>query len=466
MDTKRNIKYINISERKVLLRLFDMLCVLLGMYFIANFLQVSYITFDNDMTVKWVLTFLVYFLLFGHIFEMYNLKVSSSRFLVFQSILITTFTSIMFYMFTPRLTPSLPNDRIEVLYLFLAVLIPTTLWRFVYSTYIFSPRLLKNILIIGNAANVENILTIIEKKNFQNNIICYIADQPIASKESYKFIPIQEANLLEIVQNTTVDEIVLSENSINLGKNPEISKQIIYLFEQGINIKSIENLYEEITLSIAQENLNKDFYKHISFSKNHENTFYLLFVRVFDVCVAAVGLTSLMFFIPFVFIGNLIGSRGPLFYKQIRVGRNGVHFKIYKFRSMIVNAEREGKAVWASKNDRRITVFGKFLRKTRIDEIPQFLNILFGEMSLIGPRPERPEFVNNLQKELPFYAIRHVISPGLTGWAQVMYPYANTVKEQGIKLRYDLYYIKSRGLFLDFKILIKTIATVLRFKGQ
>lgn len=466
MNKKKKIKYINISERKVLLRLFDVLSVLVGIYFIANVLDVSYITFDNEMTPKWVLTFLVYFLLFGHIFEMYNLKVSSSRFLAFQSTLITTFTSIMFYMFTPRLTPSLPNDRIEVLYLFLAVLIPTTFWRFVYSTYIFSPRLLKNILIIGNAKHVQNILTIIEKKNFQNNIICYIADAHIPSKASYKYIPIQEANLLEIVQNTTIDEIVLSENSIDLSKNPEISKQIIYLFEQGINIKSIENLYEEITLSIAQENLNKDFYKHISFSKNHENTFYLLFVRVFDIFIGLLGLLSLLFFIPFVFVGNLIANRGPLFYKQVRVGRNGAHFNIYKFRSMIVNAEQEGKAVWASKNDTRITLFGKFLRKTRIDEIPQFLNILVGEMSLIGPRPERPEFVTNLQKELPFYAIRHVISPGLTGWAQVMFPYANTIREQGIKLRYDLYYIKSRGLFLDFKILIKTIATVLRFRGQ
>ena len=166
MNKKKKIKYINISERKVLLRLFDLLSVFVGIYFIARFLGVSYITFDNEMTSKWVLTFLIYFLLFGHIFDMYNLKVSSSRFLAFQSSLITSFTSIMFYMFTPRLTPSLPNDRIEILYLFLAVLIPTTIWRFIYSTYIFSPRLLKNILIIGNAKKVKNILTIIEKKEF------------------------------------------------------------------------------------------------------------------------------------------------------------------------------------------------------------------------------------------------------------------------------------------------------------
>jgi lipopolysaccharide/colanic/teichoic acid biosynthesis glycosyltransferase len=132
---------------------------------------------------------------------------------------------------------------------------------------------------------------------------------------------------------------------------------------------------------------------------------------------------------------------------------------------MVKNAEANG-AVWATKNDTRITKFGKFLRKTRLDELPQFFNILKGDMSLIGPRPERPEFVKDLEEQIPFYAIRHVVRPGLTGWAQVNYPYANTIEEQETKLRYDLFYIKERSSFLDFKILIKTITTVLYFRGQ
>lgn len=173
----------------------------------------------------------------------------------------------------------------------------------------------------------------------------------------------------------------------------------------------------------------------------------------------------MLFLIPFVFIGNLIWSRGSLFYKQERVGAKGELFKIIKFRSMVTKAEQNG-AQWAVKNDARITPFGKFLRKMRIDEIPQFWNILKGEMSMIGPRPERPEFVKELEQQIPLYAIRHVIKPGLTGWAQVMYPYAATIEEQKKKLRYDLYYIKKRSLFLDFKIVIKTINTVLYFKGQ
>ena len=132
---------------------------------------------------------------------------------------------------------------------------------------------------------------------------------------------------------------------------------------------------------------------------------------------------------------------------------------------MVKNAEKNG-AVWAQKNDVRITFFGRFLRNTRLDEFPQFVNIIKGEMSLIGPRPERPVFVADLKEKIPFYAIRHVVRPGLTGWAQVNYPYANTIEEQETKLRYDLYYIKERNTFLDFKILIKTVSTVLLLKGQ
>jgi lipopolysaccharide/colanic/teichoic acid biosynthesis glycosyltransferase len=137
---------------------------------------------------------------------------------------------------------------------------------------------------------------------------------------------------------------------------------------------------------------------------------------------------------------------------------------ILKFRTMLSDSERDG-AVWADKNDKRITPFGRILRKSRIDEVPQFINVLKSDMSLIGPRPERREFVEKLGKELPFYALRHVIKPGLTGWAQVMHPYANTIEDQHKKLLYDLYYIRERNLTMDFKIIMKTISTILFFRG-
>jgi lipopolysaccharide/colanic/teichoic acid biosynthesis glycosyltransferase len=183
------------------------------------------------------------------------------------------------------------------------------------------------------------------------------------------------------------------------------------------------------------------------------------------VLVSVVGLFFGMLLIPFIALGNMLGNKGKLFYTQDRVGKNGAIFKILKFRTMVKNAESNG-AVFSTLHDSRVTYFGKFLRKTRIDEIPQFVNILKGEMAVIGPRPERPFFVKEIAEIMPFYETRHVIKPGLTGWAQVNYSYGESLEDSLIKLQYDLYYIKHRSIFLDINIAIKTISTVLFYRGQ
>ena len=199
-----------------------------------------------------------------------------------------------------------------------------------------------------------------------------------------------------------------------------------------------------MTDRVPRDHLDYNFYKQINFSKNNDNHFYHFMQRVIDIVISLIGISFFIAILPLLFIANLIGNRGALFYTQNRVGFKGEIFKILKLRSMVVDAEKN-RAIWAQKNDSRITSFGKFLRTTRLDEFSQFFNILKGEMSLIGPRPERP---------------------GLTGWAQVNYHYANTIEEQETKLRYDLFYIKERSSFLNFKILVKTISTVLLLKGQ
>ena len=158
------------------------------------------------------------------------------------------------------------------------------------------------------------------------------------------------------------------------------------------------------------------------------------------------------------------GVSAPIFYHQIRVGKNGAHFKVYKFRSMRTDAESKG-AVWATKIDSRVTKVGAFIRKTRIDELPQIYNALNGTMSFVGPRPERPAFVKTLADEIPYYHDRHLVKPGITGWAQLMYPYGASVKDAYQKQLYDLYYIKNRSIFLDFLILLQTVEIVLFGKG-
>ncbi len=188
-------------------------------------------------------------------------------------------------------------------------------------------------------------------------------------------------------------------------------------------------------------------------------------VRVFEIIISVSGLSIGILFLPFILIGNAVGNRGTLFYTQERVGKDAKVFKIFKFRTMVKNAESNG-AVFTTINDARINVFGKFLRKTRIDEFPQFINILKGEMAVIGPRPERPIFVDEIAALMPFYETRHVIKPGLTGWAQVNYSYGETIDDSLIKLQYDLYYIKHRSIFLDLNIMFKTVTTVVFYRGQ
>jgi len=184
-----------------------------------------------------------------------------------------------------------------------------------------------------------------------------------------------------------------------------------------------------------------------------------------DITISLIGIALGMCILPLIFLGNLISIKGPLFYVQQRIGKNGKPFKIIKLRTMIVNAEQNG-AIWSTINDKRITRFGKFLRHTRLDEIPQFYNVIKGDMCIIGPRPERPYFVNELAQIIPFYETRHMVKPGLTGWAQVSTRYGSSVEDSLVKLQYDLYYIKHRSVFLDFSIAIKTLSTILYYRGQ
>jgi lipopolysaccharide/colanic/teichoic acid biosynthesis glycosyltransferase len=188
--------------------------------------------------------------------------------------------------------------------------------------------------------------------------------------------------------------------------------------------------------------------------------------RLVDLVAGLLGLGILALVTPWVALANGLASRGPLFYRQTRVGKGGRRFELVKFRSMVPTAEDGRGAVWASERDERITPVGRVLRRTRLDELPQVWNILKGDMSLVGPRPERPEFVARLIEQVPFYQARHAVRPGITGWAQVRYRYGSSIEDALVKLQYDLYYIKHQGVYLETSILVKTAAVMLGFKGR
>ncbi|WP_310417473.1 sugar transferase [Chamaesiphon sp. OTE_8_metabat_110] len=200
-------------------------------------------------------------------------------------------------------------------------------------------------------------------------------------------------------------------------------------------------------------------------SKKQPNRFDLVGRRVLDIGCGLIIAAIFIIIFPFVAIAIKLDSPGAIFYKQERVGLKGAKFTIYKLRSMVQNAERNG-AQWATKGDARITKVGNFIRKTRLDELPQVINVLKGEMSMVGPRPERQQFIDKLEHQIPNFNKRLAVKPGLTGWAQVNYGYGSTVEDAKIKLGYDLYYCKHQSLALNFQILLRTFAVVLRMQGQ
>ncbi|MGY5352986.1 exopolysaccharide biosynthesis polyprenyl glycosylphosphotransferase [Wenyingzhuangia sp. IMCC45533] len=452
-----------LSERILLLRTVDVLFLLIGLGVSNLCLNFKYINFiDNPVSTN-IFVLIAFYLGCGQVFEMFSLRDSLSRFRTTKNLFVTSTICVLIYLYTPLITPVLPSNRIEILTFFLIVFIPIFLWRnfyiVVFSNNVFSKQV---IVIAGSQARLKKIIEFVQLKSKDHSIYAYLGKEPINRIRGY----IESISEIEtLVEQSNVKEIIISLKGFTDEQVEVLNQKLIRCFELGINITSYEEYFERVTECVPEENLTKHFYRYFKMSDSHENRMYLFFLRGLDIFAAILGLFTVLFVLPFVFIGNLMGNRGGLFYHQKRVGERGETFSIVKFRSMVTTAEKNG-AQWAVKNDSRVTTFGKFLRKTRIDEIPQFWNVLKGEMSLIGPRPERPEFVKELEQQIPLYAIRHAIKPGLTGWAQVMYPYASTIEEQKDKLRYDLYYIKKRNLFIDFKIVIKTINTVLYFKGQ
>ena len=461
MTSKKKIHF-EISERKILLRLFDVFFALLALYAVSYVFEFGYFRISIH-NYYWTFVLAFYLLFFGTLFEMYNLQVASNQFQIIRSIVLTATCTVAVYLLTPILTPPLPKNRMQIVFFYVAILGALFLWRMFYQKMLASHRFYKKVLFLAEDKSVDNLIHELEKADPNYKVMGYLSTKESARKK-VKIQRVGIEDLERFIKDNAVSEVVVAQKSTD-EVPVEIYDKLLHFLENGIIIREYSQVYEASTYRLPVQYAEKDFYKYFPFSRSNNNRLYILGIRLFDIVVALIGLTVGLLLLPLLIIGNFLANRGPLLYTQERVGRNGVRFKIYKFRSMIVNAEAQG-AVFASSNDSRITPFGKFLRKTRIDEFPQFINILKGDMAVIGPRPERPVFVQQIAEIMPFYHTRHVIKPGLTGWAQVKHSYGESIDDSLIKLQYDLYYIKHRSPFLDLNVIIKTLSTVLFFRGQ
>lgn len=464
MATKNSIHF-EVSERKILLRLFDVAFALIGLYFISIEFEFDYFYLTKE-NWTWPVVLAIYITSIGTVFELYDLQASSKLDVTFKNVVLTASFTVLFYLLTPFITPFLPEKRVQIIYFYLTILIAIFIWRIAYTTLINSPRFYKKVLLIADVSDVAAMVKIISDSDPNYDIIGFVnSDIKVDDQINFKGLKeFKSDEILDVVKEQGISEIVVASNNAEVI-TPELYNSLIILLEKGHVIREYTQVYEAITHRIPVQFVGKDFYKYFPFSRSNQNRLYLFFSRTLDIVISIIGLLTGLVFLPIILFGNLIANKGPLFYKQERVGKNGKLFNIIKFRTMIKNAEKDG-AQWANKNDDRITVFGNFLRRTRLDELPQFLNVLKGDMALIGPRPERPVFVKELNQIIPFYETRHIIKPGLTGWAQVKMRYVSTVDDSLKKLQYDLFYIKRRSFFLDINIIVKTISTVIYYRGQ
>ncbi|CAN5137825.1 exopolysaccharide biosynthesis polyprenyl glycosylphosphotransferase [soil metagenome] len=464
--SQRSLVHFDVSERKVLLRLVDNIAVLLTLSVVGIIFKFDYFRI-NEYHIEWTITLLLYLNIFATIFELYDLQQAGKFDVVLKNVIITASLTLLFFVLTPFYTPSLPNNRLQIVFFFIAMAGALLLWRYTYCTLISSARFYKRVLLIGDAAELDLMITALQKSDPNYAVIGYInTGKTKILPSSPGLIRFENTPIAEIIKEKHLNEIVVADSTTrNKAVNIPILEELNNLLIEGFPIKDYTQVYEDITYRVPVQHIGKDFYKFFLFSRSNQNKLYRFFHRIFDIFAAVVGLLLCVLLIPFVWFGNLAGNRGGLFYRQERIGKNAIPFEIVKFRTMPHNSELNGPQ-WTDINDTRIPWFGRFLRRTRIDEFPQFYNIIRGEMSVIGPRPERPKFVKELSEMMPFYKTRHIVKPGLTGWAQVKANYGSSHDDSLEKLQYDLYYIKHRGLFLDLNILLKTFSTVIFFRGQ
>ena len=359
---------------------------------------------------------------------------------------------------------SLPRRGVASFVVSVSVL--TFLWRVVYIRIFTAPAFMRRVMLVGGGKTGEILLNIINDlwppPFYMVGIIDDDPGKQGSQIESVKVIGTSE-QMIGLASEYSISDIIVAISGEMQGT---MFQALLDCQERGIEITRMPVAYEELLGRVPIRLLEADWILRSFVDQARVSGFYELGKRFLDILGGLFGGLVTLIVFPFVAVATMLDSGRPILYAQIRSGRGGQPYNIIKFRTMRQDAEADGRPKWAKEDDERATRVGRFLRKTHLDELPQFLNVLRGEMSLIGPRAERPELVEMFQRHVPFYRARLMVKPGITGWAQINYGYASTVEETIVKLEYDLYYIKHRNLPMDFVILLRTPATMLGLRGR
>ncbi len=459
----------------MLLRIVDIFILNLALW-IALVLRADYPVVTNVIleTIKWFVSLTLVWLICAHFYDCYDLARAASTFYSVRSAGLAALLAALVYVLVPFFTPALQSR--SLIFLFgISAMAGVMTWRLVYAQVFVQPWFEQRALVIGSGDVAQRLVEILKPFTQDANpfrgtgyqIVGFIDDALSPLQQDVAGIPHLSSieNLLSMIKVLEVDEVIVA-----VDQDKQLPQQtldaLLLCRERGLRIVTLIAFYERLLMRVPVDHVGQELHSVIPMEETAVERIHRIIKRLVDVLCALPGILAVGLGIPIVAVANFFTSRGPLFYRQERVGQGGRVFKILKFRTMIPDAERATGAVWARDDDDRVTWIGRFLRRTRLDELPQFVNILCGKMSLVGPRPERPEFVEQLAQDLPFYRARHAVRPGLTGWAQVKYHYGNTLEDAKIKLEYDLYYVKHLSLLLDLRIMLQTFPLMVQLAGM
>lgn len=369
---------------------------------------------------------------------------------IFRAMLINAGFGAVFFYLTPFVGISPKTNFVINLVLVTALIL---LWRQLSNRLIGAKTLMLNTLLIGESVQLEELIKELEHRPQLGYKICKTV-RPSEIMNNHDF------DLSRLIQQYQVK--VVAAEPIALRSQTMVD-QLFKIIPMKLKVVDLANFSEEVTGKIPVNSIGQVWF--LENLKLASQASYEIAKRMMDLFGAILSLIILSWLIPIIAILIRLTMGSPILFTQIRTGHLGKPFKAMKFRTMIKNAETSGPQ-WSQRNDPRVTPLGRFLRKTRLDEIPQLINVIKGDMSFVGPRPERPEFVSMLQQKIPFYNERHLVKPGLTGWAQISFPYGASEEDSLEKLQYDLYYIKNRSIIFDIAIILKTAKTILSLDGS
>ncbi|MGD8456874.1 MAG: sugar transferase [Anaerolineales bacterium] len=356
--------------------------------------------------------------------------------------------------------------RLGVAIFLAASAVLTMLWRLLYIRVFTAPRFMHRALLVGAGETGQALLEVFEDLWPPPYFLVGLIDDDVSKKGKkimgYKVMGGSE-RLLEVIEDESITDLIVAISGLMM---PRTFQTLLDAQERGVTITRMPVAYEELLSRVPVKHLEADWILRSFVDESRVGTFYSVAKRALDILGGLVGILILLFLGPLISALILLESGSPVIIEQTRAGKGGAPFKIFKFRTMVKDAEGEGEVKLTTENDQRVTPLGRFLRKTHLDEWLQFFNVLQGEMSMVGPRPERPEWVDHFQEKIPFYRARLLVKPGMAGWAQVHFNYAATVEEMVMKLEYDLYYIKHRSFWLDILILIRAMMTVIGLRGR